>query len=241
MTLDDAAKLCQSDTITAPVPEFGIVEACVSNSGNGSKTSRWGGPRPGFGGPQPGSGRPRKQPIIAPTIDTALHWAVIAFWGQADQSATTDLTRQGYETYLPMVAIRRRDPVILTKWHIVRVSYLPGYGFIRITQIQSREPITETRGVREVLRRPDGRLAWVRDAEIDAMRANDADRLKLPATALPVIPVGKLVRIEDGPFADHTGTVQECDGIKTQVEIVIFGRPTTVWLDRGSVVEREVP
>src|SRR6202043_1909187 len=115
--------------------------------------------RPNCGGPQPGSGRPRKpQPVAPAQISYATNeprWCVIAFWGQAERSATTELTREGYDTYLPLVAIRRRDPVIYNKWNIVRVPYLPGYGFIRLTQTESREPILATRGVREVLRRPD--------------------------------------------------------------------------------------
>src|ERR1700734_4370634 len=68
------------------------------------KTSRWGGPRPGFGGPQPGSGRPRKpKPVaLAPTYSPdSLRWAVLVFWGHAEISGARELTRQGYDTYLP--------------------------------------------------------------------------------------------------------------------------------------------
>lgn len=200
--------------------------------------SKWGGPRENSGGRREGSGRPRKpaptQPVYAP--DTP-RWCVLAFWGQAERSATTELARSGYETYMPMVAIRRRDPVILTQWHIARVPYLPGYGFIRLTQTESREPITATRGVREVLRRPDGRAASVSDAEIARMQAGDDKRLELPKVHGTVLAVASMVRVEDGPFAAHPGRVTECDGVKTCVELNIFGRATPVWLDRVSVVQ----
>jgi transcription antitermination factor NusG len=164
------------------------------------------------------------------------HWCVVSFFGQAEISAARELTRQGYETYLPLTAIRRRDPVIASMWHVVRVPLLSGYGFLRLTQAESREPILATRGVRELLRRPDGRLAWVRDAEIEAMQAGDEARLLLPKEHRPVLAKGAPVRVETGPFAGFPGAVLECDGIKTRVEIMIFGRATPMWLDRAAVV-----
>lgn len=186
------------------------------------------------GGARPGAGRPRKpKPIIAPVTPV---WCVLSFWGQAEMSAVTDLTRQGYDTYLPMVAIRRRDRVLTSMWHVVRVPYLSGYGFIRLTQTESREPILNTRGIREVLRRPDGRAAWVSDDEIERLRSKDIERLELPKERRPILAIGTLIRVDDGPFDGHPGVVKDCDGIKTRVELNLFGRDTPVWLDRASVV-----
>lgn len=235
MLVDTHRNPCQSDVITAPVPQNGTDAPCDAYGGEAQKTSKRGGPRPGFGGPQPGSGRPRKiQPIVTYAPATPV-WCVVAFWGQAEMSSTTELSRIGYETYLPMVAIRRQDPAIKSMWHTVRVPYLPGYGFIRITQTQSREPIQATRGVRDVLRRPDGKAAWVRDDVVDRMRDGDERRLELPKEHGPRLATKATVRISVGAFSGHTGAVVECDGIKTMVEILIFGRPTPVWLDRVSV------
>ena len=223
----------------APVLSKDLDVPALLHSEPQPKTSRWGGPRPGFGGPQPGSGRPRKPKPAEPAPTNApdlQHWCVVAYWGQAEISATRELTRQGYETYTPLVAIRRLDPVIRTLWHTVRVPWLPGYGFIRLTHTESRVPITETRGVREILLRPDGRAGVVRDAVIEDMRQDDDARLLLPREAGPVLPVGAEVRIETGAFLGHIGRVLECDGVRTRVEVTVFGRPTPVWLDRVGVV-----
>jgi transcription antitermination factor NusG len=191
----------------------------------------------GWGGRRPGAGR-KPKPIAIPTYAPDLqHWCVVAYWGQAEISATRELTRQGYETYTPLVAIRRLDPVIRTLWHTVRVPWLPGYGFIRLTHTESRVPILETRGVREILLRPDGRAGMVRDAVIEDMRRDDDARLLLPPEAGPVLPVGATVRIEAGALLGHAGWVLECDGVRTRVEVTVFGRPTPVWLDRVRVVE----
>lgn len=245
--LDLNADPCQSDVITVAVSSKEETSAVVSTDRSTQViTSKWGGPRANSGGPRVNSGgaRPgagRKPKPHAPIIYTTAVpvWCVIAFWGNAEVSATTELSRIGYDTYLPMVAIRRQDPVVKSMWHTVRVPYLPGYGFIRITQSQSREPIQAVRGIRDVLRRPDGKAAWVRDGIVDRMRDGDEDRLELPKEHGPRLVAKAVVRISVGAFAGHTGTVVECDGIKTMVEVLIFGRPTPVWLDRVSV-EQEV-
>jgi len=161
----------------------------------------------------------------------------VVFWGQAEISGTRELTRQGYETYLPMVAIRRRDPVIATRWLTVRVPLLPGYGFLRMTQTESREPIEATRGVRGMLKRPDGRLACAPDADISRLLLGDEERLELPKEHGPVLKIKARVRVDDGPFTSFPGVVKECDGVKTLVEVEIFGRLTPIWLDRASVTE----
>jgi transcription antitermination factor NusG len=225
--------------------ELDISAPCMSGLGQqtSSKISTWGGARPNSGGarpncggPQPGSGRPRKVAIPAPiaTLDIP-RWAVFSVFGPSEMSVTADLTRQGYETYLPMVAIRKPDPVLKTMFHTVRVPLLSGYGFIRLAQSESREPITATRGVREVLRRPDGRNAIVRDAEIALLRSHDEERLKLPAVSAPVIPPGTHVALTDGPFASFSGVVLQCDGYKTRVEVQMFGSMMPIWFNRASV------
>jgi transcription antitermination factor NusG len=211
-----------------------------------SSKSKWGGARANSGGPRPNSGgarpnsgpKPKPKPLlVAPTYaPDPIRWCVVAFWGQAEISGTTELTRQGYDTYLPMVAIRRRDAVVPSMWHTVRVPYLPGYGFIHLTQRESREPILATRGVREVLLLPNGRAAYVPDAEIEKMQLGDEKRLLLPKELGPVMEVGTKVQVIDGPFTSFPGKVVQCDGVKTLVEVEMFGRTTPVWLDRTAVV-----
>lgn len=239
MTLDTPPDLCQSDAITAPVPFSGTDAPCHRIGGEMAKTSSFGhgGPRPGFGGPQPGSGRPRKTtapPAPLYTLDTP-RWCVYAVWGQAEIPSAAELTRIGYENYLPLVAIRRRDPVIKSMWHTVRVPFIPGYGFIRITQVESLEPITAIRGIRDVLRRPDGRAAAMPDSQIAKMLLGEDGRLKLPVEHGDELKPGTAVSVREGPFEGHAGTVIECDGVKTRVGIEIFGRVTPVWLDRVGV------
>ena len=202
---------------------------CVSNSIAPVKSS-WGGVRPGAGR------KPNPPAIVIPVFDpTQPRWSVVAYHGQSEISATAELARQGYEVYLALIAIRRRDPVLTSQWHIVRVPLLPGYGFIRLARTDPRRPILETRGVREVLLRPDGHPAVLRDDDVDRIRSEDDDRLKLPMLRNPVLAVGALVTIVEGAFADHKGTVLECDGIRTQVRFALMNREIPMWLARTAV------
>jgi transcription antitermination factor NusG len=242
--LDNTPDTCQIAPITAPVPETDTDAPCHRIGGNPEEiSSKWGGPRANSGGPRansggarPGAGRPRRNAPTIPAYAAATPvWCVIAFWGQAEISGTRELTREGYETCLPLQAIRRQDPVIKSMWHTVRIPLFSGYGFIRLTQAQSREPVTSIRGVREVLRRPDGKAAWVPDALIEKLVEDAPRRLELAKQHGPVLDAGSGVRIKDGTFEGHRGVVIQCDGINTQVEIEMFGRPVPVWLDRVSV------
>lgn len=249
--LDADSETCQREIITAPVPRFGTDAPCLLAPETDGTEIKRGGARPGSGRPAITSERPwdaegisrrtyyrrisPQQPTQISYATDEPRWCVLAFWGQAEVSATTELARIGYETYLPLRAIRRQDPVVKSMWHTDRVPLFSGYGFIQITRSESRRPITETRGVHGVLLRPDGHAASVPDVLIEKLREDDATRLLLPKEHAATLGVGTKVRIEVGPFQDHVGAVVQCDGMQTQVEIELFGRPVLVWLDRVSV------
>ena len=240
--MESAVESMSETTEKPPAPARLGWGGARANSGgaranSGGPRANSGGPRPNCGGPQPGAGRPRKpEPIPVASFDPHLpRWSVVAFHGQAEISATGELARQGYEVYLALIAIRRRDPVITSLWRVARVPLLPGYGFIRIARTDPRLPITETRGVREVLLRPDGHPAVIADSYIDKLRAADAERLELPPDRGPVLPVGAAVIITEGPFVEHSATVVECDGIRTQVRVTLFGREVPMWLARTAL------
>lgn len=209
-------------TLTKPASGIELPECCAIPETR--EKSSWGGRRPG-------AGRPRKAPAPLYATD-APQWRVFATFGQAEISAARELARQGYETYLPLIAIRRRDAVIKSQWHEVRVPLFPSYGFIRLTQHESREPIAATRGVRELLHRPDGRLSLVADRIVDRLRDGEEARLRLPKEHGSVLAVGDVVTIGDGPFTGFPAVVEECDGVRSKVQAEVFGRMTSIWIDR---------
>ena len=186
-----------------------------------------------WGGRRPGAGRKPKPPVaIVPDLP---RWCVFCAHGQAEISTARELARIGYDTYLPLIAIRRRDPVVSSMWHAVRVPMFPGYGFIRLTQRETREPILAVRGVRDVLRRMDGKLATLPDADVDRLRAGDEGRLNLPREVMPILKVGARMRVADGPFTSFEAVVVECDGVTTTVMVEIFGRSSKVVMHRAAL------
>lgn len=245
-TVDKPSGLCQQDAISETVSLLGETGVVGTQSETDRTVNRRGRPRITTERPWDIQGISRStyyerlKPIMPTQISYAPSvpvWCVIAFWGQAEVSATTELSRSGYETCMPLRAIRRQDPVLTSMWHTVRVPLFSGYGFIRIAQSESREPINAIRGVREILRRPDGKAAWVSDTLIAKLIEDAPARLELPKEHGPVIAVKSKVLIKVGTFGGLRGIVVQCDGVNTQVDVEMFGRTVPVWMDRVAVEE----
>lgn len=111
MTLEENACIIMSECAKeVPAPDLCLEDAVGSATIIQPKTSKRGGPRPGFGGPQPGSGRPRKL-IIAPirptyAADGNLRWFCIRLPYLSDEAALdvdTAIRNSGFETFYPKV------------------------------------------------------------------------------------------------------------------------------------------
>lgn len=80
------------------------------------------------------------------------------------------------------------------------------------------------------------RPAPISNKEADAImnRLNESEDKPRPKT---MFEPGEVVRVNDGPFADFNGTVEEVDYEKSRmkVSVSIFGRSTPVDLDFGQV------
>ncbi|MBM4376427.1 MAG: transcription termination/antitermination protein NusG [Deltaproteobacteria bacterium] len=76
-------------------------------------------------------------------------------------------------------------------------------------------------------------------SEIDSMRRGIVEGAVKPKPRLSFT-VGEEVRVLDGAFANFTGTVDEVNGDKQKLKVIvsIFGRPTSVELDFGTVEKR---
>lgn len=160
-------------------------------------------------------------------------WSVFSTKPQAERLATSELTRAGYRAYLPLIAIRRRDPVIPSQFHIVRVPMFSGYGFVQIDG--PWVPIRYTQGVRDLLMGMDFKPARVSTSIVERLQAEDAERCQLEDVPLPELDKDTPVLIVAGALSDHKGRVVACDGARVKVEASLFGRLVPVWLDRAAV------
>jgi transcriptional antiterminator NusG len=81
-----------------------------------------------------------------------------------------------------------------------------------------------------------GQVSPITDKEADAIlqRMDDSTEKPKPKT---LFEPGEVVRVNDGPFADFNGVVEEVDYEKSRlkVAVLIFGRSTPVELEFGQV------
>lgn len=70
-------------------------------------------------------------------------------------------------------------------------------------------------------------------ADLEAVRVGAAKYIRLR----PAYEAGDVVRIEDGPFAGHTGKVEHSTNLDVRVLLTLFGRANPVTMPIGDVVK----
>lgn len=213
---------------------------CGSHGRTRPKTSKFthGGARANSGGLRhPCGGRPRKIVASPPQESwTGPRWVVYQTFPQAERLAAHELTREGYRTYLPLIADRRRDPVIKSLWHRVLVSRFPGYGFVELGPTDPWLPVKKTSGVSAVLLTA-GKPAPVPIGEVERHMADDEELCDLARDEMPELIAGTSVRIEGGAYIGHSGIVLACNGLVTIIDVEMFGRPVPAKIARSMVLE----
>ncbi len=146
--------------------------------------------------------------------------------------ARENLTRQGYETYLPVMReVRRRQGRRVT----LNAPMFPRYLFIHLnSQTDNWAPIRSTLGVVSIVR--FGRAAArVPDVLITAMKSRE------DANGIQVLPIeeyrpGTRVRITQGSFAGYEGIFQAATGRdRVAVLLDVLGRNARTTVDSSSI------
>jgi transcriptional antiterminator RfaH len=142
------------------------------------------------------------------------YWAVAYTESQREQTAKRFLEQAGFETYLPLVAVRKRT-----------VPLFPAYLFVKI--VDRWYSIGNTIGVVDLLLSGD-MPAKVPDDVIPAIRRRERNGVvHLPKPKSSGLQLGDTVRIIRGSFADHYGLYDGQSG-KDRVAVLLslFGRLT---------------
>ena len=114
--------------------------------------------------------------------------------------------------------------------------FMPGYVLVRMEMsdegyhlINSINRVTGFLG-------PQGRPMPMRDAEVNAI-LNRVEEGEVAPRTLIHFEVGEKVKVNDGPFEDFDGTVEEVDddNQRLKVTVSIFGRATPVELEYTQV------
>ena len=127
------------------------------------------------------------------------HWYVIYSKPRQERVATDNLSRQGYETYLPMIEIsKRKQGAVIKKAE----PFFPRYLFIRLDMKQDNwSPIRSTRGVVSLVRF-NGNPKSVPESLIRALKNNENSH-KLQSVTPKYWKKGDALEIEQGPFAGY--------------------------------------
>ncbi len=117
--------------------------------------------------------------------------------------------------------------------------FMPGYVLVRMEMsdkgyhlINSINRVTGFLG-------PQGRPMPMRDAEVEAILGRVAEGEDAPRTLIHY-EVGEKVKVNDGPFEDFDGMIEEVDedNQRLKVSVSIFGRETPVELEFTQVTKQ---
>ena len=160
-----------------------------------------------------------------------LNWYAVQTKPRQEAIAELNLERQGYQTYLPKILLRKRRR---DKWTRVVEPLFPRYLFIQVnTKQQSLAPVRSTLGVATLVRFghllrpvPNEIIGYLKQQELEGagLRTDDT---------CPHQP-GDPVQILQGPFAGLNGIFQTATGEQRALVLLeLLGRqnPITVPLD----------
>lgn len=156
-------------------------------------------------------------------------WYLIYTKPRQERLAQDNLRRQGYETYLPLVARNRRRN---GRYHRTIEAFFPRYLFIRLDcESDNWAPIRSTYGVAGLVRF-GGLPAIVPETFLDSLRQHD-DSQGLQQVPADEIKPGDKVTIIDGPLTGYAGIYQQQKSTgRVSVLLDIVGKHTAVTLSR---------
>lgn len=178
-------------------------------------------------------GPPRSDPMPGSRIHDG--WIVVHSYPQAERWARDNLNRRGYETYLPLMAVSRRDRVIRSLRHTVDVPLFPRYLFVRFPG--NWTPVRYCPGVYRIVSAA-GKPNLASNAAISALQAVEDVRRSLPAA--------KALFQPGTPVAPITGVFQDCPAVVLKVgtdmilvSLMMFGALREILVQKDNLRLRE--
>jgi transcriptional antiterminator NusG len=169
------------------------------------------------------------------------HWYAVHTYSGHEKKVKTNIERRAETMGLKnkvfdiLVPTEKESRVRQGKKSEIDRKVFPGYVFIEmVLDDNTWYLVKSTTGVIGFV--GDAKPTVVKDAEVrDIKRALEESENK--PIIRPRWEVGQSVRVNAGPFADFTGTIQEINAPKDKVKVLIsiFGRDTPVELEFSQV------
>ncbi len=146
----------------------------------------------------------------------------------------TSVVEAGLEAEIEEVLVPTEEVIEVRRGKKVTTErrFMPGYVLVRMEMsdrgyhlINSMNRVTGFLG-------PQGRPMPMRDAEVNAILNRVQEGEEAPRTLIS-FEIGEKVKVNDGPFEDFDGMVEEVDDAnqRLKVTVSIFGRETPVELE----------
>jgi len=162
-------------------------------------------------------------------------WAVCHTHPQAERWAATNLRRQGYNAYLPLRTVLRRDRCLPTHSRPVAVPLWTGYLFVDIGSHWA--PVAHTLGVARLLMAgPCPHI--VPEAVLSALQAGEALRRSITPPGAQWAP-GAACSLATGAFAGHPAVVLSVTRHSATVALLLFGELRNVTVGIECLVARD--
>jgi transcription termination/antitermination protein NusG len=148
---------------------------------------------------------------------------------------------QGLQDQIDEVLVPTEEVIEIRRGKKVTAErrFMPGYVLVRMEMSdQGYHLINSINRVTGFLG-PQGRPMPMRDAEVQAILGRVAEGEDAPRTLIH-FEVGEKVKVNDGPFEDFDGMIEEVDedNQRLKVSVVIFGRETPVELEFTQVTKQ---
>ena len=186
--------------------------------------------------PEPATPQTMSNRLIAPAFSTqscapsTLAWHLIHTKPRQEALALTNLSRQGFECYMPMLRLQK---IRQRKTAMVAEPMFPRYLFIRLDTSgsgQSWSPIRSTLGVNQLVRF-GGQPAKVDGQLIDLIRSREQG-----TQAQALFSAGDNVTVADGPFAGLEAIYQNTDAeSRSMILLNILSKPVAMRIDTASL------
>lgn len=163
-------------------------------------------------------------------------WFAVRTKPRRETLAKENLQRQDFETYLPLIKLKKRKR---NKWTNVIEPLFPCYAFVHVDPDQTNlAPIRSTLGVTGLVRFGNA-LIPVPDNIIEFLKQTESPTTGLHDANKPLFQKGDKVEIMDGPFAGIEGIFQMQKGEdRVMILIELLGRQNKVAVELDIVSKR---
>jgi transcription antitermination factor NusG len=162
---------------------------------------------------------------------------VVATYPKAERRAVDSLKVKGFETFLPLYFVNRRDRILRTMTHRVEMPLFPSYAFVRLDLRDPWYPIRYAPGVFQLLT-VNGKPTSCSDGAVVRLQAVQELAATQPQREAHWH-LGDAVAPRVGPFSGLPGVVLAVEGENATVGILFLGQLREVVYPFDALVERQ--